>query len=66
MIYAHRLSYELFVGPIPDGYELDHLCRNRGCVNPAHLEAVTHRVNVLRGLAALPREERHAFDSNPS
>ncbi|MFF5568085.1 HNH endonuclease signature motif containing protein [Streptomyces sp. NPDC012623] len=47
--YAHRISYEAFVAPIPDGLVIDHLCRNRGCVNPAHLDAVTQRVNVLRG-----------------
>lgn len=46
---AHRISYELLVGPIPDGLDLDHLCRNRACVNPAHLEPVAHRENVLRG-----------------
>lgn len=46
---AHRFSYEFRYGPVPDGLELDHLCRNTTCVNPAHLEAVTHRVNVLRG-----------------
>ena len=46
---AHRLSYQHFIGPIPQGLELDHLCRNRKCVNPIHLEAVTHRVNIFRG-----------------
>lgn len=46
---AHRLIYELLVGPIPTDHELDHLCRNPGCVNPAHLEIVTHRENCLRG-----------------
>jgi hypothetical protein len=45
---AHRFGYELWVGPIPDGYELDHLCRTPSCVHPAHLEAVTPRVNNLR------------------
>ena len=47
-VSAYRLSYLLHVGPIPDGLELDHLCQNPGCVNPKHLEAVTHAVNVAR------------------
>jgi hypothetical protein len=50
LLQAHRVMYEGLVGPIPDGLTIDHLCRNRGCVNPAHLEAVTHGVNVLRGV----------------
>jgi HNH endonuclease len=46
---AHRASYLLFVGPLPEGMEPDHLCKNPGCVNFTHLEAVTHRENTLRG-----------------
>jgi len=46
---AHRLSYETFIGSIPVGMELDHLCRVRHCVNPWHLEPVTHLENVRRG-----------------
>lgn len=46
---AHRVAYELLVGPIPRGRQLDHLCRMRSCINPAHLEPVTGQVNVQRG-----------------
>ena len=47
--YAHRVAYRLVIGPIPDDLQLDHLCRNRRCVRPDHLEAVTVRENLLRG-----------------
>lgn len=49
--YAHRIAYELFVGDIPKGMVIDHLCRNRGCVNPDHLEAVDVQTNILRGIS---------------
>ncbi len=49
LMRAHRVSYEYFVEAIPTGYELDHLCRNTLCINPEHLEPVTHRENMKRG-----------------
>ncbi len=52
---AHRWFYQLLVGPVPDGLVLDHLCRNRSCVNPAHLEPVTCKENVLRGIGPSAR-----------
>lgn len=48
--HAHRFAYEALIGPVPDGLVIDHLCRVRHCVNPAHMEAVTDRVNTLRGV----------------
>lgn len=68
---AHRVAYELERGPIPPGLDLDHLCRSRACVNPAHLEPVTNRVNSLRGAGATAVNVRkthcvrgHELDAN--
>jgi hypothetical protein len=55
---AHRLVYELLVGPVPDGLMCDHLCRVRHCVNPAHIELVTNRENILRGESWTARNAR--------
>lgn len=54
---AHRLSYKLFVGDIPEGMVIDHLCRVRDCVNPSHLEVVSQRVNIRRGLTGTGRHK---------
>jgi hypothetical protein len=59
--YAHRVMYQLFVGPVNNNRELDHLCRNPACCNPSHLEAVSSRENSLRGnhpLFVVHRERR--------
>lgn len=57
-IYAHRWSYQSVKGAIPDGLVLDHLCRVRHCVNPAHLEAVTNRENLRRGEGFVGKQAR--------
>lgn len=55
---AHQFSYELHVRPVPDGFELDHLCRNHACVNPEHLDPVTHHENILRGVSPAAEHAR--------
>ena len=66
-VFAHRFAYELLVGPIPDSLPLDHLCRVPACVNPAHLEPVTTRTNVLRGIAPAARNavKTHCLRGHP-
>jgi hypothetical protein len=58
LVGAHRASYEAFVGPIPAGLVIDHLCRVRDCVNPGHMEPVTNLVNILRGEGFSARNAR--------
>ena len=67
---AHRFSYTLFIGDIPDGLVIDHLCRNKTCVNPAHLEVVTHGQNIRRGEAGQitgqrQKEKTHCPQGHP-
>lgn len=66
-LYAHRLSYEMHVGPIPEGLTIDHLCRVPLCVNPDHLEAVTQRENSLRGtgVSAVNARKTHCPKGHP-
>lgn len=64
---AHRISYELVIGKIPDGLVLDHLCRNTICVNPHHLEPVTHEENIRRGkpnAAAINAKKTHCVNGH--
>lgn len=68
--YAHRVSYAVFIGPIPGGMDLDHLCRNRRCVNPSHLEPVSRSENLRRGesgrlIAAAQRIKTHCPSGHP-
>lgn len=67
MCKAHRVMYERTRGTIPDGFDIDHLCRTPECVNPSHMEAVTHRVNLLRGVgvSARNRAKTHCRHGHP-
>jgi len=66
-LYAHRISYMLEHGDIENGFELDHLCRNRSCVNPCHLEPVTSRENKIRGesCSAINARKTHCVHGHP-
>jgi hypothetical protein len=61
-VYPHRFIWEQLVGPIPDGYQLDHLCLNHRCANPDHLEPVPQRVNLERRVVKPPPGY---FERNP-
>lgn len=64
---AHRWAYEQENGPLPEGLECDHLCRTPSCIRPSHIEAVTHRENLLRGqtVAARSAQATHCPQGHP-
>lgn len=61
---AHRKSFELFIGPIAKGLVIDHLCRNKACINPLHLEVVTNKENVLRGVGPSAKNASKKYCKN--
>jgi len=63
LMIAHRVVYEMLIGKIPEGLQIDHLCRIKKCVNPNHLEAITQQENLLRGdtLAAKKSKQTHCI-----
>lgn len=60
----HRIVYQFAKGEIPITLEIDHLCRNRGCCNPDHLEAVTPKINMLRGISLWAKNARKVLCKN--
>ena len=64
---AYKVGYEIYVGPVPEGLELDHKCRTKMCVNPDHLEPVTHGVNIDRGVwqPAINKKKTHCDRGHP-
>ena len=60
-LYAHRVAYEIKRGPIPQDKQIDHLCRTRHCVNPDHMELVSRRENILRGISFSAQNAKLAF-----
>lgn len=67
LLYAHRFAYEAVIGPVPEGLHIDHLCRVRNCVRPDHLEPVTQRENILRGvgMCAVQAKRTHCPQGHP-
>lgn len=64
IVAGHRFAYQLVFGDVPKGKELDHLCKNRACVNPYHLEPVEHKENLLRGDSPSARHARQTHCKN--
>lgn len=62
--YAHKIAYELVRGIVPNGLEIDHLCKNKVCCNPSHLEAVTHLVNSRRAMVKSHCKHGHEFNED--
>lgn len=67
LVLAHRVAYEAQRGAVPEGLTLDHICRVRHCVNPDHLQPVSTRVNILRGIAipAINARKSHCQHGHP-